>query len=205
MKNHLTSCKKRFSFAYLLALPADVILTVSYENKFYNHSQNFYIRNIDSIFNPSISNKFINSDYSAFHMTEKYYLDTSIWLDFFENRNESNLSKGDWAHKLLDEITKNNHKVIYSDIVILELGVVGYQSQEIEKLFEKIKPILIFVESTEKQMRKAGDLSSKRNIPKGDALHALIARDNKLILVTLDNHFKKLLDIIEPKRPQDLI
>ena len=138
-------------------------------------------------------------------MTEKYYLDTSIWLDFFENRNESNLPKWDWAHKLLDEITKNNYKVIYSDIVILELGVVGYQSQEIEKLFEKIKPILIFVESTEKQMRKAGDLSSKRNIPKGDALHALIARDNKLILVTLDNHFKKLLDIIEPKRPQDLI
>jgi len=61
------------------------------------------------------------------------------------------------------------------------------------------------VESTEKQARKAKDLSSKRDIPKGDALHALIARDNKATLVTLDNHFKKLLDITKPKRPQDLI
>jgi len=138
-------------------------------------------------------------------MTQKYYLDTSIWLDFFENRNEPNLPKGDWAHKLLNKITENNDKIIYSDIVLLELGVAGYQTHEIENLFQKIKPILIFVESTEKQARKAKDLSSKRDIPKGDALHALIARDNKATLITLDNHFKKLLDITKPKRPQDLI
>ena len=138
-------------------------------------------------------------------MTEKYYLDTSIWLDFFENRNKPNLPKGDWAHKLLNKITNNNDKAVYSDIVILELGVVGYQPHEIQNLFQKIKPIIIFAESTEKQARKAKDLSSKRDIPKGDALHALIARDNKATLVTLDNHFKKLLDIIKTKRPQDLI
>lgn len=96
-------------------------------------------------------------------------------------------------------------KIIYSEIVLLELGVAGYQPHEIEKLFEKIKPILIFVESAEKQARKAKDLSSKRGIPKGDALHALIARDNKATLITLDNHFKKILDITKPKRPQDLI
>lgn len=138
-------------------------------------------------------------------MTEKYYLDTSIWLDFFENRNEPNLPKGDWAHKLLNKITENNYKAIYSDIVILELGVVGYKSHEIQNLFQKIKPILIFVESTDKQARKAKDLSSKRDVPKGDALHAILARDNKATLVTLDNHFKKLLDITKPKRPQDII
>ncbi|MBI3051505.1 PIN domain-containing protein [Candidatus Woesearchaeota archaeon] len=138
-------------------------------------------------------------------MTQKYYLDTSIWLDFFENRNEPNLPKGDWAHKLLNKITENNDDVIYSDIVLLELGVGGYQPHEIEKLLEKTKPILIFTESTEKQARKAKDLSSKRNVPKGDALHALIARDNKAILVTLDNHFRKLLDITKAKRPQDII
>ena len=95
--------------------------------------------------------------------------------------------------------------MIYSDIVILELGVAGYQPHEIGRLFEKIKPILIFVESTEKQARKAKDLSAKRDVPKGDALHALIARDNKATLVTMDNHFKKLLDITKPKKPQDII
>ena len=47
-------------------------------------------------------------------MVERYYLDTSIWLDFFENRNEPNMPKGDWAHNLLERITKNNDKAIYS-------------------------------------------------------------------------------------------
>ena len=138
-------------------------------------------------------------------MAEKFYLDTSIWLDFFENRNEPNLPKGDWAYELLNKITKNHGKIIYSDLVILELGVVGYQPHQIEKLFEEIKPILLFVESTEKQSRKAKDLSIKRDVPKGDAMHALIARDNNATLITLDHHFKKLLDIIKTKRPQDFI
>ena len=150
------------------------------------------------------SNTFIKHNYLASKMMQKYYLDTSIWLDFFENRNESYTPKGDWAHQLLKKITENNDKIIYSDIVILELGVVGYQLNEIEKLFEKIKPILIFVESTEKQARKAKDLSLKRDIPKSDALHAILARDNKAKLVTLDNHFKKLLDITKLKKPQDI-
>ncbi|MBS3110269.1 PIN domain-containing protein [Candidatus Woesearchaeota archaeon] len=61
------------------------------------------------------------------------------------------------------------------------------------------------MESTEKQTGKAKDLSSKRKVPKADALHAVLARDNKAVLVTLDKHFKKLSDISKPKRPQDLI
>lgn len=132
-------------------------------------------------------------------------MDTSIWLDFFENRNEPNFPKSDWAHKLLDKIVQNNYLIIYSDVVLLEISVADYSPYETEKLFDKIKSVLLFVESTEKQVRKAKDLSMKRNVPRGDALHAILARDNKAVLVTLDNHFKKLLDITKPKRPQDII
>lgn len=138
-------------------------------------------------------------------MTKKYLIDTSIWLDFFENRNEPNVPKGKWAHKLLDKIIMNNDEIIYSDVVLLELRLAGYAPHETELMFQKIKPLLLFVEATEKQLRKAKDISSKRNIPKGDALHALIARDNKATLITLDKHFQKLFDIIRPKRPQDII
>lgn len=138
-------------------------------------------------------------------MTKNYYLDTSIWLDFFENRNEPNLPKGDWAHKLITKIIKNNDKIIYSDNNIYELNIIGYPTYELDSILQPLKPVLIFVEATEKQINKAKDLSLKRNIPKRDALHALIARDNRAILVTLDRHFKKLLDITKPKRSHDII
>ncbi len=136
---------------------------------------------------------------------KKYYFDTSIWLDFFENRDEPNLPKGTWAHELLDKIIKIDAKIVYSDHVLLELSLIGYPPHEIEELFKPLKPLLIFVESTEKEMGRAYDLALRRKIPTGDALHALIARDHHAILVTLDHHFKEVLDIITPKRPQDLI
>jgi len=135
----------------------------------------------------------------------KYYLDTSIWLDFFENRDEPNLPKGRWAYELLDKITKTSSKIIISDLVIYELGNIGYSSYEINTMFKPIRDILIFVDTKEKQTKRAKDLSAKRKIPKADALHALIARDNKAILITLDKHFQKLQDIIKPKRSQAII
>lgn len=134
-----------------------------------------------------------------------FYFDTSIWIDFFENRNEPNLPKGDWATALLNKVVEVNAKIIYSDHVLNEMAEAGYSSIECDIMFSKLRSILIFVEATAKQMGKAKDLAIKRNIPKGDALHALIARDNKAILVTIDHHFKELQDIIKPKKPQDLI
>jgi len=38
----------------------------------------------------------------------RYYLDTSIWIDLFEKRDEPNLPKGTWAQNLFDKIIKTN-------------------------------------------------------------------------------------------------
>ena len=148
---------------------------------------------------------YINIKNNLIKIVEKFYFDTSIWLDFFEDRDEPNLPKGRWAQELINKIIKSDSKILYSDNNIIELNVAGYNIYEIEMMFIKLKPILIFVESTEKESGKAKDLALRRNIPKRDALHALIARDNRATLVTLDQHFKKLLDITKPNRPQDLI
>ena len=138
-------------------------------------------------------------------MVQRYYFDTSIWLDFFENRSEPNLPKSEWAHKLVNKILKDNSIILFSDVNMLELKAIGYLSEEINNLLKELMPLLIFIESTERQIGKAKDLGLKRDIPKRDALHALIARDNKAILVALDNHFQKILDIIMSKKPKDLI
>ena len=59
--------------------------------------------------------------------------------------------------------------------------------------------------STEKEKGVAKDLSFKRKIPWGDALHALIARDNGAVLIATDKHFQKMEDITKPIRPQEII
>ena len=136
---------------------------------------------------------------------KKYYLDTSIWLDFFERRDEPNIPKGRWARALIKKITKDSDKILFSDNNFLELISIGYLEFGIKEILQLLGAIIIFIESTEKEIGKAKDLAQKRNIPKRDALHALIARDNNAILVTLDNHFKKLIDITKPYSPQEFI
>ena len=138
-------------------------------------------------------------------MNKKYYLDTSIWLDLFENRNEPNLPKGDFAKGIMNKIIKEDCKIIYSDAVKDEMIELGYNEQEAENLLGPLKACLVFVEFTKKQFGKAKDLSAKRDVPLLDAMHALIARDNKCIMVTRDAHFNRLSDIIKPKKPEDII
>ena len=138
-------------------------------------------------------------------MIKKYYFDTSIWLDFFEERDELHFPKGKRAKILLELIVQENHEILCSDVVFLELKSLGYAFFEIEKMFRYLLPVIHIVKSTEKQKKRSRDLAAKRKIPRGDALHALIARDAKAILVTRDKDFQKLLDITIPKKPEELI
>lgn len=134
-----------------------------------------------------------------------YYFDTSIWLDFFEARNEPNFPKGKFAKELIEKIIREGDKIIVSDNNLLELNVLGYSEFDLNILLDFIRDYLVFVESDEKQIGKAKDLSLKRNVPQRDALHAILARDNNSILITFDNHFKLLDDITKPNTPKDFI
>ena len=110
-------------------------------------------------------------------MGERFYLDTSIWLDFFEDRNEHNLKKGDFAKKLISKIVENGDKIIVSEVIKNELIGLKFSHYDVENLFFPYGRIIIIVYSTKKQFGKAKDISKKRNIPLFDALHAILARD----------------------------
>src|SRR3989344_7096801 len=139
-------------------------------------------------------------------MSEKrYYFDTSIWLDFIENRNEPNMPKGEWAKMLVEKIIHENSKIIFSDMNYQELERIGYSRYEIDEFMLYISEFIIIVESEPAQFSRAKDLSKKRNIPLLDAIHALLARDYNAILITLDRHFLELTDIIKSNKPADFI
>ena len=138
-------------------------------------------------------------------MKERFYLDTSIWLDFFEDRNEPNMSKSDWARALIAKIISEGDVIVFSDNNIIELTQIGYSEFEIEELLGSLRKIIVRVEATEKQIGISRDLGLKRGVPRRDALHAILARDHQSTLVTFDHDFKKLTDIIKPYRTNELI
>tara|TARA_Y100000310_G_C20314465_1_gene637767 strand:+ start:68 stop:487 length:420 start_codon:yes stop_codon:yes gene_type:complete len=139
-------------------------------------------------------------------MAEKYYIDACIWRDFHENREDKFRPLGEWAFNLFRLIRETKSKVIYSDLINDELSK-DFNKEEILEIIKIIfeEGLLEKIELEKEQFQEAAKLKRERNLPFGDCLHAIIARDNQAIMVTRDKHFEELQDVVESYKPEDLI
>jgi len=135
-------------------------------------------------------------------VAEEFYFDTSIWVDFHEKRG----GNGESAFKLIIKIINEDLKIAYSDLNIKEFKDLGYTQDEINSLLSIAKPNNIKrVHIYREQLEEAKKLAIQRDVPKKDALQAILARDNHLQLISRDEHFEKLKDITRAKKPEDFI
>jgi len=135
----------------------------------------------------------------------RYYIDTCIWRDYFEDRRDKFRPLGEWALRMLRAIIEDNDIILYSEIVEDELRK-AYSQKEITDIFSLVPPeIFIKVEISENQRKEAFYLSRKLKMFFKDVLHAVLARDNNALLVSRDKHFYELQEYVEIKRPEDLI
>ena len=135
-------------------------------------------------------------------MNEDFYLDTSIWLDFYEKRGNN----GEIALKLILKIIDEDLKAAYSDLHIKELKKLNYSPNEINSIFSIAKPKnLQHIHIYREQKEEAKIIARRKNIPQGDVLHAILCRDNGLQLISRDNDFQRLTDVSEAKLPENFI
>lgn len=138
-------------------------------------------------------------------MSEKYYLDTSIWMDLYEDRKGfANEPLGDFAWKLFALIKVKKNKIIISNLLIAELKV-NYSDEQIKGMMKPFEDLIEKVIATQEQRDEAERISKRKNIPKSDVLHAIMARDNNFVLVTRDKHFKEIENISKHYKPEELI
>lgn len=138
-------------------------------------------------------------------MPQKYYLDTSIWIDLYEDRRGYNKEPlGDYALKLISLIKAKKCPLIITDLLIKELEM-NYSVEEINGMMKPFENIIEKITTTKKQRDEAEKIAKERKIPRGDALHAILARDHDLILATRDKHFRELEDISKHHKPEDFI
>ena len=135
-------------------------------------------------------------------MAENFYFDTSIWIDFYEKRGEN----GELAWKLILKIIEEDLKIAYSDLNIKEFKNLGYTKSEIDAILRVAKPNnIIHIHIYPENLEEARKLARRRNVPNKDALHAILARDNGLQLISRDHHFEKLKDVTNVKLPEEFI
>lgn len=134
-------------------------------------------------------------------MKQKYYFDTSIWIDLYLERGEN----GEIAKKLVRKIILDEDIIAYSDFTLIELKQLGFSKHEIDDILAIARDNLERVHIYKEQTKEARKLARERNIPLKDALYAVLARDNQLQLISNDEHFNKLKDITKTKRPEGVI
>ena len=135
-------------------------------------------------------------------IAEEFYLDTSIWLDFYEKRGEN----GEAALKLIEKLITENKTILYSEIIIRELKKLGYSQDEIYEIFRIAKPDNIRKVHVYKEYIKEADrISSEKKIPLADAVHAILARENNAQLISRDNDFNEIKHITVTKLPEEFI
>ncbi|MDO8642753.1 MAG: PIN domain-containing protein [Candidatus Woesearchaeota archaeon] len=133
---------------------------------------------------------------------QHFYFDTSIWMDIYDERGHN----GEVARKLMEKIVMDDDIVLYSDAIVAELKKLGFSEYEINQMFSIAKPDHIRrVQSTKNQIEEAQRVAQQRDVPRRDALHAILARDHEAQLISRDWDFEKLRDITKAKKPEDLI
>jgi len=134
----------------------------------------------------------------------KFYLDTAIWRDYFEDRRDCLQPLGEFAFQFLKNCEKEGCEVLYSELVTREL-LAYYSEERVKQVFSSFSGILRLVEITKEQ---ADEVKIIRNKTPGahnaDILHAIIACDNEAILITRDRHFEALTGIVRVLKPEEV-
>lgn len=134
---------------------------------------------------------------------QRFYFDTSIWIGIYEGRlGYNNESLSNPGLNLLFSLLKGNSKLIVTDLLVKELSK-HYSLEQINGIFMPFEGIIEKVTATKQQEEESRRIAKEINLPLGDVMHAVTSRDNNLIFITRDNHFRMLKDIWGYFRPED--
>lgn len=138
-------------------------------------------------------------------MAEKFYLDTNIWRDYFEDRRDSIKPLGEFAFRFLKNCEKRKDLIIVSNAVKKEL-LDYYSAERVYQVFSNFKDTIIEADYSKEQAEEAFTfwINKNKKFPLFDILHSIIARDNKAVLITRDKHFEEI-GITEFYLPEDML
>ncbi len=134
----------------------------------------------------------------------RYYVDTSIWIDYYEDRTDRFRPLGEWAFRFFRLAVERGDGIIVSDAVVRELKK-RLTDEEIAGMLAIAGPRLRYRKTGYEQRREAKLLSVERDVPFGDALHVIVARDEEALVIARDHHFERLQDIAKSKKPEELL
>jgi hypothetical protein len=134
------------------------------------------------------------------------YLDTCIYLDYWERRTDNLRPLDEFAFQILKRTVECEFEIVISDLVLAELEkYLALDSiRTILNPLEKLRKIRI-VKKSKNDLEKVSSLYYETRIHKSDILHAILAKKAGAIYLVTRNieHFSKI-GLIEPILSENL-
>lgn len=137
----------------------------------------------------------------------KLYLDADVWLNFWQDEMLGFIPASHYAEELLEKALREKWILVISGAVKKEIYRKKVASQDLEaKLSDFQKAgLLEEIEAEEKDIELADGIYRERKLHRSDALHAALAIKAKATLITRTAHFDLVKDLIEIRKPEDLL
>lgn len=131
-------------------------------------------------------------------------MDTSIWRDYFEDRNDGIKPLGEFAFSFLQKCIEHKIQIVVSDTIIFELEEY-YSKEKIEFVFSPFEEIIKFVSVEHSILAEARTewIKLGKILPFNDVVHAVKAKHSNAVLITRDKHFELLKEIVESCTPEN--
>lgn len=140
-------------------------------------------------------------------MSQLIYLDTNIYMDYFDGRVDNLRPLGEFAFQLLKRTFECEFKIAISPIVVDEL-VHNAKKEKIEELMKDLneRNKLIKIKVSEIDRYLARKVSKERSTPLYDTIHAVIANRCKAEYLITRNmkDFENLQDFVKIAYPENL-
>ena len=135
---------------------------------------------------------------------KKFYLDTSVWRDYFEDRSDGLKPLGLFAFEFLEKCKNRNWTIFISPKIEQELAK-DYSQDKINDCFSRYLAVIIKIQPTIKELKVAQKIWIKTNkrFPMGDIIHSVLAKNRNAILISRDWHFKDL-NLVESEFPEEI-
>lgn len=138
---------------------------------------------------------------------ELIYLDTNIYIDYFENRSDRLRPLGEFAFNLIKKALNCEYKIIVSSLVMDELDFKGFENKITDLMNSlRIMKKLIYIQETLEEIRISQKIQNQRRTPLNDTRHAVLANKYKANYFVTRNikDFLELQDLIFLKFPENL-
>ena len=124
------------------------------------------------------------------------YVDSNVFLDYCWNRQSGMRPLGEFACQFITRALQCEFVVLITEDVVEEVSraMRTSPSEMRKRVLAQLSAAgkLKEIRYTPAEEREARQVASKYAIPRADALHAVVARDNGAILVTSDKHLLML-------------